>query len=803
MTLKYDSTKPSATAAPSRPPNANGWYAASLTVSFSGGDTLSGLDSCDAPKAYNGPDSSGAPVGGSCRDKAGNAGSASVTVKYDATAPGVTGATPSRPPDAGGWHNHALDVQFQGADAMSGLDSCTKVGYAGPDSATASVSGSCSDKAGNNSGSSPFGFKYDATVPGVTATPGRPADSNGWHNHSLSVSFAGSDATSGVDTCDAPVTFSGPDSASVPVAGACRDKAGNSGSGAVTLKYDSTKPSATAAPSRPPNANGWYAASLTVSFSGGDTLSGLDSCDAPKAYNGPDSPAGTVSGACRDKAGNSRTASQTVKYDATVPTASAVPAREPDANGWYNHALEVAFAGADATSGIASCTADKSYAGPDTQSVSLSGSCRDLAGNDSASAALAVKYDATAPLVLDAQAVRPPDRAGWYNRPIAFAVQAEDATSGVAGCPPVSYTGPDDADASFDASCADRAGNRGFKPFPLRYDATGPTTTAMTERAPDSNGWYNHPLTVGFAGEDGVSGLESCSAPERYEGPDSEHVVVGGICTDRAGNVGLASVAAGYDATPPVVTGGQADRPPDANGWYRRPLEVGFQGSDGMSQIAGCTRASYAGPDAASTAVSGSCSDRAGNRSESTFQLRYDGTAPSLGGVRVKAGNGSATVTWTASSDTALVEVKRGEAVVYTGGGTSFTDRGLKNGVVYRYAVSAYDEATNAATSSVAARPSGPLVSPAAGAVVSKPPRLAWAAVPKATYYNVQLSRKGRILSLWPRGTSLQLPRSWTYKGRRYRLTPGVYRWYVWPGYGKRAQSRFGKLLGSSSFTVR
>ena len=222
-----------------------------------------------------------------------------------------------------------------------------------------------------------------------------------------------------------------------------------------------------------------------------------------------------------------------------------------------------------------------------------------------------------------------------------------------------------------------------------------------------------------------------------------------------------------------------------------------------MSQIAGCTRASYAGPDAGSAAVSGSCSDRAGNRSESTFALRYDGTAPSLGGVRVKAGNGSATVSWTASSDTALVEVKRGEAVVYTGGGTSFTDRGLKNGVVYRYTVSAYDEATNAATSSVAARPSGPLVSPAAGAVVSKPPRLAWTAVPKATYYNVQLSRSGRILSLWPRGTSLQLPRSWTYKGRRYRLTAGVYRWYVWPGYGKRAQSRFGKLLGSSSFTVR
>ena len=395
--LKYDATAPQVTASPSRGADSAGWYNHALSVSFQGTDATAGVDTCDPAKSYSGPDSSGAPVSGSCRDKAGNAGSAAVTVKYDATAPGVTGATPSRPPDAGGWHNHALDVQFQGADAMSGLDSCTKVGYASPDSATASVSGSCRDKAGNNSGSSPFVFKYDATAPGVTASPRPAADANGWHNHSLSVSFAGTDATSGVDTCDAPVTFSGPDSASVPVAGACRDKAGNSGSGVVTLKYDSTKPSATAAPSRPANANGWYAAPLTVSFSGGDTLSGLDSCDAPKAYNGPDSSGAPVSGSCRDKAGNAGSAAVTVKYDATAPgVTGATPSRPPDAGGWHNHALDVQFQGADAMSGLESCT-KVGYASPDSATASVSGSCRDKAGNNSGSSPFVFKYDATAP----------------------------------------------------------------------------------------------------------------------------------------------------------------------------------------------------------------------------------------------------------------------------------------------------------------------------------------------------------------------------------------------------------------------
>jgi hypothetical protein len=327
--------------------------------------------------------------------------------------------------------------------------------------------------------------------------------------------------------------------------------------------------------------------------------------------------------------------------------------------------------------------------------------------------------------------------------------------------------------------------------------------TATPDRSPGSNGWYNQPFGVSFAGEDGTSGLESCSAPERYEGPDSEVVVVGGACTDRAGNVGLAAVTAGYDATAPTVVGAQADRPADANGWYNHPLVVAFQGADATSQVEECTRAAYSGPDTGAASVAGSCRDRAGNSSGSSFALRYDGTAPSLAQVGAKAGNGTATITWAASADTALVRVRRGDTVVYTGAGTTFTDNGLHNGDLYRYAVTAYDEAGNSATSTVTARPSGPLVAPAANAVVSSPPRLAWKPVPKATYYNVQLWRKGRILSLWPRGTSVRLPNRWKYNGRRYRLTDGRYRWYVFPGYGRRADKRFGKLLGSSSFVVR
>jgi hypothetical protein len=58
------------------------------------------------------------------------------------------------------------------------------------------------------------------------------------------------------------------------------------------------------------------------------------------------------------------------------------------------------------------------------------------------------------------------------------------------------------------------------------------------------------------------------------------------------------------------------------------------------------------------------------------------------------------------------------------------------------------------------------------------------------------------VLSLWPRHPRVAMPREWTFGGRKYRLEPGLYRWYVWPGFGERAQSKYGKAVGSSYFVI-
>ncbi|HEX7254567.1 MAG TPA: hypothetical protein VF236_01435, partial [Gaiellaceae bacterium] len=567
-TFKIDKTAPAATAAPSRSADSNGWYNEPLTVSFSATDATSGVASCSAAQNYAGPDTQGTAVSGSCLDVAGNTAPASFSVNYDQTAPQASAT--ARPPDANGWFNEAVTVTFTGTDGTSGVDSCTQTTYAGPDDPSVALGGSCMDRAGNVSSSSVFSLKYDETPPTATATASRAPDVNGWYNDPLAVTFAGSDATSGLDVCDAPKSYSGPDAAGVSISGSCRDLAGNVAPRSVAVKYDATAPSVTATPSRAANGNGWYNAAVTVGFAGTDSTSGVASCVAAKTYNGPDNAAATVPGSCTDQAGNVGSASFPLKYDATAPQATASPGRPADENGWYNDPLTVSFAGTDATSGIASCVAPKTYSTPDTASASLAGSCLDRAGNQSTTASFGFKYDATAP-VASATPSRQPNANGWYRESLTVTFTGSDATSGIQSCDAAkSYAGPDAASTAVAGSCRDQAGNTGAASFALKYDATAPQAAATPSRQPNAAGWYNAPLSVAFSGSDATSGLDSCPATQSYSGPDTSSAVLSGTCLDKAGNGRLASLPLKYDATAPVTTATPA-RQPNAAGWYTAP----------------------------------------------------------------------------------------------------------------------------------------------------------------------------------------------------------------------------------------
>jgi hypothetical protein len=651
----------------------------------------------------------------------------------------------------------------------------------------------------------------DPTPPVITPHIFGTLGTNGWYVTNVTVNWTVVDPESPIlesHGCDA-VTLNA-DTAGTSLTCYARSDGGET-TVTITIRIDKTGPVVTATPARAPDSNGWYNHALSVSFAGTDATSGIDTCVPPQSYSGPDNANASVSGSCRDRAGNTTVKVFSLSYDATAPQVTGASAsRGPDHNGWYNHTLSIAFTGADATSGIDSCT-QAGYSGPDSANASVSGTCRDRAGNTSAASAFNFMYDETAPSVT-ATPSRNPDSNGWYNHALSVSFAGTDATSGIDTCvPPQSYSGPDNANASVSGSCVDRAGNTSVRTFGLSYDATGPTVTGAPAREPDANGWYNQPLRVSFEGSDATSGVDSCTPPEVYSGPDNANASLSGACVDRAGNQSPVVVfALGYDATPPQVAATLA-RPPDANGWYNHALSVSFSGTDVTSGVESCGRATYSGPDTFTAFVGGSCRDWAGNQGSASATLKYDATAPAITMLVPKAGKGSAELHWRTSADTGSVELLRSpglkgatESVVYEGTGTaaSYLDKGLRPGRTYHYRLSAADEAANQATKTIAFIARGALLYPAPGERVSKPPLLVWTAVKRATYYNVILVRGRRVYSAWPLRARLRLSRSWTYRGHRQTLRPGLYRWYVWPGRGPLSAGRYGKLLGGSSFVV-
>jgi hypothetical protein len=89
---------------------------------------------------------------------------------------------------------------------------------------------------------------------------------------------------------------------------------------------------------------------------------------------------------------------------------------------------------------------------------------------------------------------------------------------------------------------------------------------------------------------------------------------------------------------------------------------------------------------------------------------------------------------------------------------------------------------------------------PAAGG----PRTFGWVPVDGARHYHVAFYRgKEKIYETWPRRPRLVLQPQWTFKGQRFRLSPGQYRWVVRPGFGARRTGRYGPDVVDASLLVR
>jgi hypothetical protein len=235
-------------------------------------------------------------------------------------------------------------------------------------------------------------------------------------------------------------------------------------------------------------------------------------------------------------------------------------------------------------------------------------------------------------------------------------------------------------------------------------------------------------------------------------------------------------------------------------------------------------------------------SDRYGNRSGANMDVNVlvkpVGTPPPLpvpdavppanvSNLAARPGSGSVTLTWKLPPDKDLdhVAVYRSDPTaagrgtsIGTTKGTKFTDKGLANNTQYRYVVVSFDSAGNQSVGlAILATPHvAMLVRPLDGATLKKPPVLVWRPIAEADYYNVQLFRDSskvltgtfastakKVLSVWPKTTRFALKARWKFQGKTFRLTKGTYRWFVWPGFGARAQNNYGALLGQNTFKVK
>ena len=308
---------------------------------------------------------------------------------------------------------------------------------------------------------------------------------------------------------------------------------------------------------------------------------------------------------------------------------------------------------------------------------------------------------------------------------------------------------------------------------------------------------------------------------------------------DSHGNTGTASFAIHVvDTTPPHLI-----VPGDGNAYASSPAGASVSDSEVAAWLASASASDLVDPHptvtnsapsvlpVGTTTVTFVARDASGNTVSATANITVRpqppaGTTPpplpppadrqppdDVGSLVATAGDGVVSLTWKrpTAPDFAFVVISRSTgtgtdaSVVYRGAATSFVDHHVTDGVEYRYVVVAVDKAGNSSggVAVVAVSKRSALRSPKHGAQLRKPPRLVWTAVANARYYNVQLFRDTtKILSAWPVKATFVLHARWTFEHIRYRLTPGVYHWYVWPGFGPRADASYGAMLGSSTFVI-
>ena len=671
------------------------WNNTDVTVVLDADDALSGVKATYY-KLNGGAQQAGTSVAISAEgthgleywsvDKAGNVEPAkTVQVKIDKTKPSINhGQNPLA--NDNGWNKGNVTVTFTCTDGGSGIASCTSPQTITSEGKNQPVTGTAVDNAGNTA-TDPATVSIDLTPPTIIAAADRDANGNSWYKDDVTVSFTCNDDLSGIaaNGCTQAKTLG--QGANQSASGTATDAAGNSAGDSKTgINVDKTAPELTGAAQGTP-ASGWYTGDVTVVWTCGDALSGIEgSCPANSKVEGEGSDLGTGA-SVSDKAGNSTSATVGgIKIDRTAPTtAASLPA--PRYGVWHAGSVKVTLAATDNLSQVAKTFyslnggSAEEYNGPFdlNQTANVTFWSVDNAGNveDKAAAGhtITVQIDNTDPSITGSR-LPVANGFGWNNGPVTVSFTCDDLESGLAGCAPASETlstegeGSDGNGQSVTGTASDNVGNsKSLTVGGIKIDTTKPTVSGSPTTAANGPGWYRGDVTIKWKAEDGLSGIDPATDPG-YSLITGEGANLGAgavSVSDKAGNSNSASVSGiKIDRTAPIINGGPTSVANGA-GWYKDPVTVAFACTDNLSGVASCPTAQVLRTDGANqTVTSATASDNAGNEApgKAVGGINLDGTAPKTDADIVCTGkNGfcrgaTATVRLTAGDQMGLSGVK-------------------------------------------------------------------------------------------------------------------------------------------------
>jgi hypothetical protein len=431
--------------------------------------------------------------------------------------------SPAAPTGLNGWYTGDVSVAWQVND---GGATVTKTGCADETITTdGEFTPSCTvTNSVGTAGPQTFTIKRDATPP-VTlggVSPVAPDGQDEWYVTPVTVTLDADDnGASGVASTrysldggawsDYTAPFVVPTDGPHVVQYAATDVAGNvEATKSLAFKIDATAPQSRVSLSPDP-VNGWHVFTA-VTLEADDLTSNVVMTEhaldggAWAPYTGPFRVATegmhTLLFRSTDAAGNVEAAQTTTfKNDATPPTPPGTsvpaPAFSGPAGDWYRDAVTVTFVAGtdpplpngDPASGVdpASVPAPQSFSSSGPHIVS--GTEKDLAGNESAAASRGVNVDATAPVITaSAATVAGPYAAGtWTNHSVVVTFHCTDGESGVASLtlPQTVFTAGDNQFVT--GTCVDNVGHPSSATFgPIRIDLVAPEASLQINTDTDS-----------------------------------------------------------------------------------------------------------------------------------------------------------------------------------------------------------------------------------------------------------------------------------------------------------------------------